>query len=159
MVKKWIIGVGTALGSACLALGCAFAFGAPNKATAEGEVPAYYVTSDESTVRYGAFDLFPEVEGLATTLKSGDKLVLREVVDLKALDQTDTLLQAMVVPSAVGVLDATSLNIRIVDAFDETNFVNVNVKPNKPTDDIVYALANASNGQIKKQPLFCVWQQ
>lgn len=147
-MKKWMIGIGSVLCSACFTLGCVFTFGDYNKTTAEGDVPAYYVTSEESSVRTGAFDLFPETSGIAATLKAGDKLVIREVVDLNELDKTDALVQAMVVPTTKGVMDATSLNIRIVDAFDESNYVNVNFKPNKPTDDIVYALVNASNGQM-----------
>ncbi|MBQ8294833.1 MAG: hypothetical protein IJX87_00205 [Clostridia bacterium] len=147
MVKKWIIGIGSLFCSVCVSLACVFTFD-NKKATAETDVPAYYVTSEESSVQYGSFDLFPEVEGIAATLRSGDKLVLRSVVDLNKLDGTDPLLQVMVVPSTLGVMEATSLNIRIVDAFDPTNYVNVNVKPRKATADVVYSLVNASNGQM-----------
>ncbi len=146
--KNWILGFLSTLFAICLFFACALTLGKDGKATAEGDVPAYYVTGEDSSVRYGSFDLFPETQGLATTLKSGDKLVLRNVVDLYTVDATDPLVQAMVVPTMLGAADAASLNIRIVDAFDPTNFITVNVKPNKVTDDVVYMLANASNGQL-----------
>lgn len=160
-MKQKMIKISSLLFSVCLLLACCFTFGNYKKAEAESELPAYYVTSNESSVAYGSFDLFPETEGVKATLRTGDKLVLREVVNLNQLDETDALLQVMVVPTTLGVIEATSLNIRIVDAFEPTNYVNVNVKPNKPTADVAYMLANASNGQMpsgmdRKEPKFHV---
>ena len=148
MKKKWVVKICTMLFALCLSLACVISFDNDKKVLAEQEVPSYYVTSEESSVRYGAFDLFPDVTGIAATIKSGDKLVLRQVVDLNNLDETNTLLQVMVVPHTKGNMDVTSINLRIVDAFDSTNYVNVNVKPKSASADVMYALANASNGQM-----------
>ncbi len=147
-MKQKMIKISSALFSVCILLACCFTFGDYKKTKAETDIPAYYVTSAESSVRYGSFDLFPETAGVAATLRAGDKLVLREVVNLNQLDETDALLQVMVVPTTLGVIEAASLNIRIVDAFEPTNYVNVNLKPNKPTADVAYMLASASNGQM-----------
>ena len=149
MVKKRIINLCSLLFSVCLLLACCITLNGYKKATAEADLPAYYVTGEESSVKYGAFDLFPEIEGVAATLKAGDKLVLRQIVNLNNLDKTDKLLQVMVVPSTLGVIDAASLNIRIVDAFDATNYVTVKASPKESSiDDGLYLLTNASNGQL-----------
>ena len=145
--KNWLLALFSLLFAVSFLLAGFLIFDKDRKAMAEAEVPAYYVTSENSSVRYGAFDLFSGTEGLAATLKSGDSLVLRSIIDLKELDETDKLLEVMVVPNTLGAVDATVLNIRIVDAFDSTNYVNVQVKPYNTTEDVVYMLANASNGQ------------
>lgn len=147
--KNWLLGLFSLLFAVSLFFASILTFGKNRKAMAEAEVPAYYVTSEESSVRYGSYDLVPDVMGIAATLKSGDSLVLRSVVDLRKFDETDKLLEVMVVPNTLGSVDATALNIRIVDAFDPTNFVNVKATPNKTDiDDGLYLLTNASNGQL-----------
>ncbi|PWM75292.1 MAG: hypothetical protein DBX59_02365 [Bacillota bacterium] len=120
--------------------------------SADAALPkAWYVEGTDSpdAVRYGSFDLSDD-KGVAATLEAKQKLVLRSVVDLNDYPSGEPFLKVMPITNKKGDIDYASMKIELVDVYDESNYITVQVKPTQDAEtssDVSYVLACASNGQ------------
>ena len=135
-----------------LAVGLAVGFTrSPSVGANADTIKAYYIDgSTNSTVEYTECSAATGGYGLVASLtKPTDKLVLREVIDLKNKSSNDVLLGLKVLPKKTGTADITGINVSFVDVYDESNYVMVNFTPypGQPASNSSYSLAYASNGQ------------
>ncbi|MBR2374723.1 MAG: hypothetical protein IKA88_00340 [Clostridia bacterium] len=116
----------------------------------------YYVEQNSvnaSTATYGNFEDIASISktnGIITNLYPKDKLVLRNVIDLRERDSEDLLIATTAVPTSLGAPDVQRIRYEIVDAYDPTNYVTVDIKPHRDEKQLMttgYANIWASNGQ------------
>ena len=144
------------------------------KATASGKVltssvsfivsgSAYEVSGSNSSVYYGSMTKTDEqgsaltgegstVNGLVVSLAAGDTFTYKIPIDLKNKTKADNLLSLYAMPQIMGKADARILKVRLTDAYDKNNYVDVVTYGNYGDEDEVkqqalYSGAGA-NGQL-----------
>lgn len=150
-IKRSLLTVLALFTALCLSLAALVFFGTRS---ANGDTPhiekSYYVTGgNEPKVSYGAAEGY-DVRGVKATLDYGSSLVMRRIISLDSLGENGEIIRLMATPEKKGACDYTVIKVDIVDAYDESNFVTLQMKPyvsNHNTSDACFALACASNGQ------------
>lgn len=149
-------GLALALGGVGVGAGMLLQKGESELDAAQRELRTYYVEgSAQSTMTYGTKS-YEEwdgvcVDGVQVSLKSGDKAVLRGVIDLKEKAANDALLRLVIAPEMAGNMEMECLKIDLVDVYDSQNFVTVQLKPYRGQGinaTAAYYLASANNGQL-----------
>lgn len=149
--KRSLLTIITLLSVLCISCAALVFFGASK---ADGDTrhieQSYYVTGGtEPKVTYGAAEGYG-VRGVKATLDYGASLVMKRVISLDSLGKNGEIIRLMATPERKGACDYTVIKVEIVDAYDENNFVTLQMKPyvnNHNTCDTCFALACASNGQ------------
>ena len=111
---------------------------------------AYFVGKEDSTVEYGT-DNNSTKKGIKANLALDDKLTIKNVIDLqKCYDDNKAFIEIQPVVREVGKADYTHIILEIIDVYDESNFLKVQINPTPQMEDeatTAYFLACASNGQ------------
>lgn len=123
-----------------------------NGITAETTIspnPAYYIVGNEnSTIAYKKAEKVNDVFGAIASVSAGDKIVMRQVIDLKEFDRDTQFIKVR--PDTIGGAEFGILRIKIIDVYDEENYITVQVKPHQGllnSEPYSYTLTAASNGQ------------
>ena len=149
--KRSLLTIITLLSVLCISCAALVFFGA-SKAdgdTRHIEQSYYVIGGTEPKVTYGAAEGYG-VRGVKATLDYGASLVMKRVISLDSLGKNGEIIRLMATPERKGACDYTVIKVEIVDAYDENNFVTLQMKPyvnNHNTCDACFALACASNGQ------------
>lgn len=103
------------------------------KITAEAKFAVYKAvasfTGDKSTSRYGTHPVYAQNKtALLAEIARGETLEFHQPINLAELDKKDAKASFFVTPSQIGVPDATNVRIRFTDAYDETNYVEVELR-------------------------------
>lgn len=93
---------------------------------ADGGTISAFSVGEGSSVRYGEHSYAPGAEGAVASLRSGDSLRYNRAVDVSDNTYDDTLISLFITPSVIGNYDFSSLNIKIEDAYDSSNYILVN---------------------------------
>ncbi|MDR0426714.1 MAG: DUF4625 domain-containing protein [Clostridiales bacterium] len=138
--------------TAALCFGLAGVLAKQPTAALADDILAYYIDgAPEASVAYSANAGGTGKTGLVANVTSpNDRIVLREVVDLREKTKSDSLVSIVALPGKEGAADFGIVNIYLIDAYDESNYVRVNVKPYPGllnTTNTAFSLAAASNGQ------------
>ena len=84
------------------------------------------LSSMHSTVKYGTSgEDKGNHEGLVVSLASGDTFVYNKPINLTGKTDKDTLISLFATPESKGVSDVTEFTIRLTDAIDPTNYVEI----------------------------------
>lgn len=86
----------------------------------------YSVQSERSSAKYGKPDNY-KTEGILLSLYTGDVFTYNKVINVKDYTNQNGLLTFYAIPETMGVADCTDVIIRLTDAYDETNFVDVKI--------------------------------
>jgi len=117
---------------------------------AENELDTYYIKgSNKSSCCYGESAYTGTEKGLIGHLESKDSLVLRKTIDISKY-KTTPFITIVPLPTNKGVADYGEIDVKVIDAFDDTNYITIKVNPYQGhlnDYDIAYVLASASNGQ------------
>lgn len=122
----------------------------------------FYVSSEASSARYYEYKysehateeyaskrdsvVNSSVDGIYVSLASGDEFQYSRVIDLRGLTQNDNLIKMVIAPESIGIKDVSDFTIKLTDAYDPTNYIEI--KNYSRTDTpIVYMAVAASNGQ------------
>lgn len=81
-------------------------------------------------------------EGLIVSLVSGEVFTYQKPLNLNNKTELDTLISLFAIPDSQGTADVTEFTIRLTDAMDESNFVEISqwANPNDPGEAVGYAL-------------------
>ena len=111
---------------------------------------AYFVGKEDSTVEYGT-DNNSTKKGIKANLALDDKLTIKNVIDLqKCYDENKSFIEIQPVVREEGKADYTHVVLEIIDVYDESNYLKVQINPTPQMEDestTSYFLACASNGQ------------
>lgn len=97
----------------------------------ESTYDLYALDGETSRAEYG-------YEGIRVELAEGDTFIVNKIVDLSAMDETDTLFSMKLDPEKTeeGLPDAMIINFRLTDVYDPTNYVTIQL--NKRWDEPAY---------------------
>lgn len=111
---------------------------------------AYFTNKEDSVVEYGQ-DNNSSKMGVKATLVLDDKLTFRNVIDLQEMyEKGESFLEILPIVETVGVAEYKRITIEVIDVYDETNFIKIQLNAEPQQEDkstIGYFLACASNGQ------------
>lgn len=110
----------------------------------------YSVSSASSACVYGKPDNY-ENEGVIVKLKDGDTFNYNQVIDLNDIEKAQAILSFYAIPENFGVADCKDVIIRLTDAYDETNFIELKISNNSHMGswaDVAVYCKGAANGQI-----------
>ena len=111
---------------------------------------AYFVNKEDSSAVY-AKDNNSDAMGIKASLAAEDKLTLTNVVDLREMyANEEPFVEIKPYVETLGVAEFKRMTIEVIDAYDETNFIKIQMSANPQHEDdshTSYFLACASNGQ------------
>lgn len=111
---------------------------------------AYYVLKEESSAEYGQ-DTNSDTVGILASLQKDDKLVLRNVVDLREMqEKSQPFIEILPVVKAKGKAEFTRVTVEAVDVRNTDNYIKIQMSATPQMADTTttsYFLACASNGQ------------
>ncbi len=128
---------------------------------------AYSVNSANSSAYYGSIDntdasgvaLTDEngekitTSGIIVSLAAGDKFTYKKPIDLRGKTKLDNILSLYSLPEIIGKADARILKVRLTDAYDANNYVEVVTYGNYGDEDEKNGLALYSAAGANGQPL------
>lgn len=92
------------------------------------EYTAYNIGSADSSVEYGKYTEFESnSSGLIVRLARGDTLSFTKLIDVSDLISTNNLIEGFITPDKRGVADFDKLTVTLTDAFDTSNYVNIDI--------------------------------
>ncbi|MBQ7912354.1 MAG: hypothetical protein IJ308_01255 [Clostridia bacterium] len=111
---------------------------------------AYFVGKEDSVAEYGK-DNNSEATGIKATLVADDKLTIKNVINLNEMYAAEKpFLEIKPIVETSGVSEYKRMVIEVVDVYDETNFIKIQINAAPQLEDswhTSYFLACASNGQ------------
>ncbi len=126
---------------------------------------AYEVSGNNSSVQYSCVEKTnalgeiltdgeaKKVEGLKVSLAPGDVFTYKTPIDFKGKTKYDNILSLYAVPQIMGKADARILHVRITDAYDAENYIDVVTYGNYGDEDEVRKWALYSGAGASNQPL------
>lgn len=90
----------------------------------------------------------PSTEGLFVRLAKGDTLKVNQIIDVDTLTGSNPLVELFITPDSRGVADMEGIIIKLIDVFDETNFLTFDLHWNSGfASGIAYSwlISGASN--------------
>ncbi len=116
---------------------------------------AFSVSGTNSSAYYGNTGERGDFDGIIVSLAPNDVFTYEKVIDLRDKNKADMLLNLYAIPERQGISDVTTLYVRITDAYDENNYVDIatfasRANPNEVADDgkeagAIYSAAGAHN--------------
>ena len=110
--------------------------------------PLYKLVGNSGTVVYGTPEVpenYQTSEGLIVKMASGSTIEFNNIIDLKNITREDTLFSFQVIPSSFGSIDCTDIIVRLSDAVDQRNYVDISFYRSDGHRNVVYVKAKASN--------------
>lgn len=101
------------------------------------------LSGKNSTARYGNTGAEKgNHTGLIVSLVSGEVFTYQKPINLTGKTEQETLISLFAIPESQGTADVTEFTIRLTDAMDESNFVEISqwANPNDPGEAVGYAL-------------------
>ena len=112
--------------------------------------PYYEVKGTESSsVEYKAYKNTPNHKALNVSIDEKSTFICNEMIDVTNLGADNKLISLYMTPENPGVLEAGQLIIRLTDAYDEKNYVEV--KAYASTDGIRHGIAYISAGATSQR--------
>ena len=88
---------------------------------------AYYVLKEESSAEYGQ-DTNSDTVGILASLQKDDKLVLRNVVDLREMqEKSQPFIEILPVVKAKGKAEFTRVTVEAVDVRNTDNYIKIQI--------------------------------
>ncbi len=100
------------------------------------------------TLNRGAFSYDESFTGVKATFKNGGSLSFRKPLDLSKLGTETPLVSFLIDSSTKGSADFTTFNIKIVDVYDDNNYVTINCVDSGPVNcqgEAMYVKAGAKD--------------
>jgi hypothetical protein len=106
----------------------------------------YEATGKRSGAEYTAHALTPSHEGLNVKMSNPSEFVYNNMIDLSAATATDKLISLYVTPTSPGTADFTKMTLKLTDAFDPDNYIQIIVNSSSIgiTHGIAYIQAGAA---------------
>lgn len=129
---------------------------------------AFEVSGENSSAYYGSIDrtdasgnvLYEEgtenkltTEGIIVSLSAGDSFTYKKPIDLKDKTKYDQILELYALPEILGKADARILKVKLIDAYDQNNFVEVVTYGNYGDEDELDGWALYSGARANNQPI------
>ena len=112
---------------------------------------ASYITIN-NTDAYGE-EIATTTSGLKVSLAVGDTFTYKKPIDLNGKTSQDKLIELYVLPKNIGKADARILRVRLTDAYDPNNYVDIVTYGNYGDEDEVKGWALYSAAAANGQPL------
>ncbi len=107
-----------------------------------------FKANEAVTLNRGAFSYDESFTGVKATFKTGGSLSFRKPLELDKLGTKTPLVSFLIDSSTVGSADFTTFNIKIIDAYDEDNYVTINCVDSGPVNcqgEAMYVKAGAND--------------
>ncbi len=85
-----------------------------------------FKANDAVSLNRGSFSYDESFRGVKATFKNGGSLSFSKPIDLDKLGMGTPLVSFLIDPSAKGTADFSTFNVKIVDAYNENNYVTIN---------------------------------
>ena len=109
----------------------------------------FSVSDGKSSVSYGTHPYTPNTEGLTVKLAKGDVFTYNRAIDVTDKTAYDDIFKFYVTPNQIGACDSSQIRIRLTDAYDESNYVEMLLKNASHlgawADIAAYCVGNAAN--------------
>ncbi len=88
----------------------------------------FSVSNPESNISYGAHHYTPNTKGLMVRIAKGDFFTYNRPIDVSNLTAMDKIVKFYITPNTIGICDASQVRIRLTDAYDNSNYVEMLLK-------------------------------
>lgn len=88
----------------------------------------FSVSNPESKISYGAHQYTPNTNGLMVKIEKGDFFTYNRPIDVTNFTAMDKIVKFYITPNTIGVCDASQVRIRLTDAYDDGNYVEMLLK-------------------------------
>ena len=134
------------IGAVCIGVSALASEGEPTTKSLQ----TYFISgSDDSKCDYSTKTTYPG-RGVVATLFGSDYLTLRRVIDVRKMSKEKPLITVYPLAEKAGQTDYMVMYIDVVDAYDDSNYFTLSIKPYPGYENeygACYSLAYASNGQ------------
>lgn len=115
----------------------------------------YGLTSSTSSAYYGNTGAEKgNIDGLIVSLAAGDVFTFNKAIDLSDKKKGDAFLSFFAVPEMGGTADVKEFNVRLTDAMDPTNYVEIVAYANSADDNEVIGEALYYGARASNQPAY-----